>query len=68
MRCHPAEFALKPPPYEYEFERTPLDLILGSSTLRHRLAAGDDLLALEAAWQGELAGFDAMRRSYFLYR
>ena len=68
MRCHPEGFALKAPPYEYEFERTPLDLILGSSTLRHRLAEGDDLLALEAAWQGELAGFDAMRRSYFLYR
>lgn len=68
MRCWPEDFALKAPPYEYEFERTPLDLILGDSDLRHKLAAGADLRELEEAWAPELQGFAEMRRKYFLYR
>ncbi|MFZ5775571.1 MAG: exo-beta-N-acetylmuramidase NamZ family protein [Thermodesulfobacteriota bacterium] len=68
MRCHPDQFGLKPPPYEYEFERTPLDLILGSSSLRHRLAEGADLMSLEDGWLEGLAGFGEMRQGYFLYR
>lgn len=67
MRLYPGEFALKQPPYEYEFEHCPLDLILGDSTLRHALAAGEELLALEESWQAELAEFAALRREYFLY-
>jgi uncharacterized protein YbbC (DUF1343 family) len=67
MRLYPDGFALKSPPYEYEYERVPLDLILGDNTLRPKLAAGEDLLALEAAWQSELQAFGAMREQYFLY-
>lgn len=68
MRLYPGEFALKPPPYEYEFERQPLDLILGDSTLRQALAQGEDILALERSWQQELADFAALRREYLLYQ
>jgi len=67
MRLYPNEFALKPPPYEYEYEKVPLDLIMGDNTLRPNLATGEDLLALEAGWQRELQVFAAMRERYFLY-
>ncbi len=67
MALYPSEFALKPPPYEYEFERTPLDLILGSSALKEQLAGGIDILELEAGWQKELAEFDSLRKKYYLY-
>ncbi|HCC55502.1 MAG TPA: DUF1343 domain-containing protein [Desulfobulbaceae bacterium] len=68
MCCYPAQFALKPPPYEYEFTRNPLDLILGDSALRHHLATGTDLQELELGWQQGLADFSAIRQKYFLYQ
>jgi uncharacterized protein YbbC (DUF1343 family) len=68
MRCYPEQFALKAPPYEYEFERTPLDLILGDSKLKDQLAAGADIRELELGWQPGLDGFSEIRRRYFLYQ
>lgn len=68
LRLYPDQFALKQPPYEYEFERTPLDLILGDSTLRHQLAAGIDIRELESGWQQGIDGFCEIRQKYFLYQ
>lgn len=62
-----ADFQLKEPPYEYEYERTPLDLILGDKQLKDDLAAGRDLLDIEEAWQPELSNFLENRRRYLLY-
>jgi uncharacterized protein YbbC (DUF1343 family) len=67
-RCYPEQFALKAPPYEYEFERTPLDLILGDSKLKDQLAAGADIRELELGWQPGLDGFNEIRQKYFLYQ
>jgi len=67
MRLYPTGFALKPPPYEYEYERVPLDLILGDSTLRENLAQGADIIELEQEWQAGLADFADCRQKYFLY-
>ena len=64
---YPEEFRYKNPPYEYEYQRLPLDLILGDSALRRQLAEGRDLTELEREWQVGLAGFDAVRHKYFLY-
>lgn len=66
MACK-ADFQLKEPPYEYEYERTPLDLILGDKQLKDDLAAGRDLLDIEEAWQPELSNFLENRRRYLLY-
>ncbi len=67
LLLYPEQFRYKEPPYEYEFERLPMDLILGDRELRQGLERGDDLLQLEAAWQEELAAFDRLRRRFFLY-
>lgn len=37
-RLYPREFAWLPPPYEYEYQRQPIDILFGSSRLRERLA------------------------------
>jgi uncharacterized protein YbbC (DUF1343 family) len=65
---YPEQFAYKQPPYEYEYEKLPMDMILGDEQLRLSIEAGGNILALEASWQDELAGFDELRRSVFLYR
>ena len=37
MAQHRDHFEWKPPPYEYEFERLPIDLIIGDRGIRERL-------------------------------
>ena len=64
-QLYPDQFELKPPPYEYEKE--PLDLIIGSQSIRNAVLEGSDILELEATWQKYLDEFDEIRRSYFLY-
>lgn len=68
MHVHPEEFRYKEPPYEYEFERLPMDLILGSGEVRKQLESGIPPVQIEARWQQELQGFEENRRQYLLYR
>lgn len=67
MRLYPKDFQYKQPPYEYEYEKLPLDLILGDPDLRPALEAGEDIHELEKSWQKDLAGFEELRRQFFLY-
>lgn len=67
MKANPHDFSFKNPPYEYEFEKLPLDLIVGSQVVRKNLADGVSVLELEKAWQDKLFEFDALRRNFFLY-
>ncbi|MCJ8500810.1 exo-beta-N-acetylmuramidase NamZ family protein [Desulfatitalea alkaliphila] len=64
---HADAFRWKQPPYEYEYERLPMDLILGDQTIRTRLAGMTPVMALEATWQAPLAQFRALRERYLLY-
>ncbi|MCI5139795.1 MAG: DUF1343 domain-containing protein, partial [Candidatus Electrothrix sp. AR1] len=67
FRLYPEEFAYKQPPYEYEYDLLPMDLILGDKELRKALEEGSDIIELERSWEEELKGFNALRRSVFLY-
>jgi uncharacterized protein YbbC (DUF1343 family) len=67
IHLYPDEFAYKQPPYEYEYELLPMDLIIGDQKIRNALEEGADILKIEQSWQEELAEFDALRRSVFLY-
>jgi uncharacterized protein YbbC (DUF1343 family) len=67
LQLYPDQFGYKEPPYEYEFERLPMDMILGSRQLRLDLEAGAEIVELEESWQQELSGFDGLRRFVFLY-
>jgi uncharacterized protein YbbC (DUF1343 family) len=64
---YPEQFHYKQPPYEYEFERLPMDLILGDREVRSQLEKGRAVLEIEKSWQGELQAFDQTRKKYFLY-
>lgn len=64
---YPKDFAYKTPPYEYEYERLPMDLILGDRKVRQALEQGVPVLELEESWREELARFDRHRQQFFLY-
>ncbi|MFH2124650.1 MAG: DUF1343 domain-containing protein [Pseudomonadota bacterium] len=67
LRLYPDNFSYKAPPYEYEFERLPMDLILGDGKVRQELEDGLSISEIEAGWQERLQEFQSVRRKYFLY-
>ena len=64
---HPEQFEWKPPPYEYEYERMPIDLIIGNRSIRERLEHLEPIKKIESDWQQELNRFNRIRRDFFLY-
>ena len=67
LRHHAASFEWKQPPYEYEFEKLPIDLILGDKNLRMRLEKLEEVEDLEKTWKGDLDQFRDMSEKYHLY-
>ena len=67
MKLYKGSFEYKKPPYEYEFDRLPLDLILGDSQLRTDLEKGVSITKLEEGWQKDLEIFHNIRENYLLY-
>ncbi|MFH0810130.1 MAG: DUF1343 domain-containing protein [Pseudomonadota bacterium] len=63
----PKDFAWRQPPYEYETERLPIDVILGDTALRAGLEAGSPLEQIESSWRRELQSFLRRRRACLLY-
>ncbi len=64
----PGDFQWKPPPYEYEFEKLPIDLITGDLRVRLCIEQGGDILELERSWQPEIDEFVSVcRNSCLLY-
>ena len=61
------DFRWKDPPYEYEYDRNPFDLIAGTSEVRTAIERGDDLASIQASWQRPLAEFKALRERFLLY-
>ena len=68
LNAHGDQFKWKPPPYEYETKRLPIDLILGDQTIRHRLEAGEPVGDIEASWQDGLEEFKEISRQFHLYQ
>ncbi len=64
---YPQDFAWRQPPYEYETERLPIDLLTGDAVLREGLDQGTPVPDLEAGWQKELDEFLEVRREFLIY-
>ncbi len=67
IKNHGNSFQWKEPPYEYEFHKKPIDLILGSRQLRKQIAGLEMLDDIEASWKEELFKFQQMSRRFYLY-
>jgi uncharacterized protein YbbC (DUF1343 family) len=66
-RLYPDQFAWRQPPYEYETERLPIDLLTGDAAIREGIDAGHSMADLEAAWQPALHDYLAGCRKFWLY-
>ncbi|MDR1038834.1 MAG: DUF1343 domain-containing protein [Deltaproteobacteria bacterium] len=68
LRLWPDDFALKDPPYEYEFARRPIDLIMGCEDLFNDLAAGVSAEEICFNLEPPVRAFDRRRTDSLLYR
>ena len=55
------------PPYEYEHEKLPIDILAGSEALRLGLEADTPVKAIADSWHTDEQAFRAQRRPYLLY-
>jgi uncharacterized protein YbbC (DUF1343 family) len=64
---YPEEFRWKEPPYEYEFNRNPFDVIAGTLRLREQIEGGAALLDIAAQWEAGENDFAQQRAASLLY-
>jgi uncharacterized protein YbbC (DUF1343 family) len=66
-RANPGRFAWRQPPYEYEHDKMPIDILAGSPSLREHIERGTGAREIAASWEASVAAFDAVRRACLLY-
>lgn len=67
LLSHKNQFQWKPPPYEYEFNRLPIDLIIGDQSIRQRLENAESIDHIAMSWQQETDEFKEISKQYHLY-
>jgi uncharacterized protein YbbC (DUF1343 family) len=60
-------FAWRQPPYEYEHDKQPIDILYGSDRLRATLDGDGDLNRLIASWRADEDDFRRQREPFLLY-
>ncbi|HVH27250.1 MAG TPA: DUF1343 domain-containing protein [Vicinamibacterales bacterium] len=60
------EFLWRDPPYEYELEKLPIDILAGSSDLRQQIEAGVPAREIARSWEAGVKRFDTDVRARFL--
>ncbi len=67
IRHHGEQFEWKSPPYEYEYDKQPIDLIIGDRKVRRRLESLEPPEELAASWQDALDEFVGISSEFHLY-
>ena len=63
----PNDFAWRRPPYEYEHDKEPIDILAGSPAFRHALDAGKKAEELVPVWEAESKPFEKVRAEFLRY-
>jgi uncharacterized protein YbbC (DUF1343 family) len=63
----PDQFAWRDPPYEYEHEKMPIDILAGTPAYREAIERGDDPREIAGSWEAGVAAFDELRRKFLMY-
>lgn len=67
-RLAPRRFAWRRPPYEFERRKLPIDILLGTDSIRRALERGRPLRDIERGWRSGLLGWKRRRAPALLYR
>jgi len=67
LQCYPDLFRWKDPPYEYEFQKKPFDILVGKPEIRTMIQRLDPLPEIESSWKDDEKRFLSWRKKYLLY-
>lgn len=67
IQHYPDKFQWRQPPYEYEWEKLPIDLITGTDTIRQQLERLEPVETMAARWAADLKSFIAQAKAFHLY-
>ena len=67
FRSEDPQFAWRDPPYEYEAEKLPFDILAGSSELREQIESGVPAEEIARSWEPGVAAFQEIRQQFLLY-
>jgi uncharacterized protein YbbC (DUF1343 family) len=63
----PGRFAWRQPPYEYEHDKMPIDILAGSAVLRQQIEADVDASEIARSWRDDQEAFRKLREPFLLY-
>jgi uncharacterized protein YbbC (DUF1343 family) len=66
-RANPTKFTWRQPPYEYENDKMPIDILAGSDALRTQIEADIPATDIAAGWMADEDAFKELRKPYLLY-
>ncbi len=64
---YPDRFAWRDPPYEYEAEKLPIEILCGGRDIPRSIENGEAPGDIRASWQSDVAEFLKTREKYLLY-
>ena len=67
FRSAPNRFQWLDPPYEYENDKMPIDILAGSPALRQQIENQVPLEEIVASWRPGIGEFEEIRRKFLLY-
>ena len=66
-RADPEQFRWRDPPYEYEHEKLPFDILAGSSALRESIEQGASAREIASSWEEGVKRFEETRKQFLMY-
>jgi uncharacterized protein YbbC (DUF1343 family) len=63
----PESFQWRNPPYEYETEKLPIEILCGGPEIPEMIFDGTSIDRLRQSWRADVEGFQKRRQSYLLY-
>jgi uncharacterized protein YbbC (DUF1343 family) len=63
----PKQFKWRDPPYEYEHDKMPIDILAGSTELREQIEQQVPLKEIAESWAPGVTAFEEIREPYLLY-
>jgi len=67
IELYPSEFRFRQPPYEYERDRLPFDILTGSPRWREMLVKGASIKEFSAEFDEGVSKFTAKIKEFYLY-
>ena len=67
LEMHKDKFLWKEPPYEYVFDKRPIDLIIGDTRAVQWIEEGAEIKELEDLWKNDLKEYLKFRERFLLY-